>query len=67
MESYTSATGALKEALEFHLTPPQRYQFDIYRRKEGILEKKSSNFMVGWQDRYFKIRCNRNFLLSYHK
>lgn len=67
LDSYASASSSLKEALKFHLTPPEIMQFEQFKRKEGMLEKKSSKFMVGWQDRYFKIRWTKNFLLSYHK
>lgn len=67
MDCYTTAPISLKEALDFHLTPPQMLLFESYKQKEGFLSKKSSSFIAGWQERYFKIRCNRNFLLSYHK
>ena len=67
LESYSSASSLLEEALKFHLTPPEIAQFEQFRRKEGMLQKKSSKFIVGWQDRYFKIRWTKNFLLSYHK
>ena len=55
MDSYSSVTETLKDALEFHLTPPERHHFDLINKKEGFLQKKSSNMMVGWQERYFKI------------
>ena len=56
MDSYSSASSALKKALEFHLTPSQIIEFEEYKKKEGFLDKKSSSFMVGWQERYFKIK-----------
>jgi len=55
MDSYSSVTETLKDALEFHLTSPERHHFDLINKKEGFLQKKSSNMMVGWQERYFKI------------
>jgi hypothetical protein len=63
----STSSSTLNQALEFHLTPVEREQFNYYAKKEGILEKLSSAFLVGWQKRYWKIKCNESFLLCYYK
>lgn len=68
MASFASTTSStLNESLNFLLTPVEKERFEYFRKKEGLLEKHSSAFLVGWQKRHWKIRCNKNFLLSYYK
>lgn len=68
MASFASTSSStLNNALEFHLNPVEREQFEFHRKKEGMLEKYSSAFLVGWQKRFWKIKCSQNFLLAYYK
>lgn len=68
MASFASTSSStLNQALDFHLNPVEREQFDFFKNHEGNLEKYASAMFAGWQKRYWKIRCNRDFLLSYQK
>jgi len=56
-QSYASTSSStLNDNINYLLTPVEREQFEYYRNKEGVLEKMSSAFLVGWQKRYWKIR-----------
>jgi hypothetical protein len=63
----STSSSTLNDNINYLLNPVEKEQFEYYRNKEGLLEKYSSAFLVGWQKRYWKIRCNKNFLLSYFK
>lgn len=63
----STSSSTLNDNINFLLTPVEKEQFEFYRKKEGVLEKHSAAFLVGWQKRYWKIRCAKSFLLSYYK
>ena len=63
----STSSSTLNQNLNFVLNPVEREQFEFHRKREGLLEKKSSAFLVGWQKRYFKLKWSKNFLLSYYK
>ena len=66
--SYASTSSStLNQNLEFILNTADREKFEFYRKKESMLEKNSSSFLIGWQKRYFKLKWTKSFLLSYYK
>ena len=63
----STSSSTLNQNMKFILKPSELEKFEAYRNKEGTLEKHGTQFLVGWQKRYFKFHWTKNFLLSYYK
>jgi len=52
----STSSSTFNENLSFILNPVEIEKFEYYRKREGLLEKKSAKLLVGWQKRYFKLK-----------
>ena len=67
ISNYSKQSESSKGGKQKRMNRQDREMYKQAIKMEGKLYKKSSNVLIGWQQRYFKVIANGQFLVYYEK